>query len=505
MKRNQSTGSRMVQSKLNFEPVPKKNNSMNKSIERKTKNIGMKNTGNSCYFNAIIQTLLHIPSFFSDFTNKRLNAANLGSGSFCQALLDTVNKSVSVMDPSNAQTALAKHCKQFANKKQQDAHELFGTCLNIIEKEFLPYLRGLKSLDDEISLPDKPLLLCPTKRNFSFIMKKEFVCSNCNDSSKLQEIFRDLSLEIKYGATITKKSVTDLFNNYFICEQLERNCEKCPCKKAIVSKKMYTLPRILVIHLKRFKHGSTVQKITEKITIDKIIQIDSKYLDPEFQEPIYFHKDKELSEYLKTRSISLDATIDDDDDEDLKKAMSDSLSDLPEDEQIQLAIQMSKKDYEDKRLPFPLNRTTMQLSTSDKVEDYGSDTEEIAEDDEIKLEYEKLELPSNTTKPAVTEESVLPLQEEIELLDNPPIDIDADKNHKTATYHLQAIVRHKGESVHSGHYITNILDERNEWYCFNDSIVSKIEREQSAISGETEKEAYILFYVHSSFFQKLVN
>lgn len=39
-------------------------------------------------------------------------------------------------------------------------------------------------------------MLCPTKRNFSFILSKEIVCNACKRASEVREVFRDLSLDI---------------------------------------------------------------------------------------------------------------------------------------------------------------------------------------------------------------------------------------------------------------------------------------------------------------------
>jgi uncharacterized UBP type Zn finger protein len=273
----------------------------------------MKNTGNSCYFNSVIQTLINLPSFYSDLTNKRLIAAELTENSFVKCLTDiAINLQGNTINPASAQRAISRHCKQFANKKQQDAHELFGSCLNIIEKELLPFLKGLRGNIEDCALSDKPLLFCPTKRNFSFIMQKEFICTNCSVKSQLKEIFRDISLELGGNPhhyynlrNREKRLVSGLLANYFIQEKLERLCENCQCPTASVEKKIFTLPRVLVIHIKRFQHTKTgffVHKLHDKITIDSKIDIKSYGRDAQY--PIQFNKETELSESLKKKKPS---------------------------------------------------------------------------------------------------------------------------------------------------------------------------------------------------------
>lgn len=147
-----------------------------------------------------------------------------------------------------------------------------------------------------------------------------------------------------------------------------------------------------------------------------------------------------------------------------------------------------------------MTKTTMELNESENPSDYNSDTDSMNDDDPILKEFEQLNIPRYGI-PTTSDAPVIPPDEEIKLLDRSEIATYHYPN--PYTYHLQAIVKHKGESASSGHYVTNILDENNQWNCYDDTSVYKLTEEQ-AIRELTEKEAYILFYVHSSIFQKLV-
>jgi len=146
----------------------------------------------------------------------------------------------------------------------------------------------------------------------------------------------------------------------------------------------------------------------------------------------------------------------------------------------------------------------MDLNESENSEDYGYDTESIDDDDPILKEFDHLNLPIYGQPTIVDDEPVLPPEEEIKLLDQSELIISPQtKTSFSYNYHLQAIVKHKGESASYGHYVTNILDQTYQWYCYDDSSVHKISLNQ-AIKDISEKEAYILFYVHSSIFQNLL-
>jgi len=301
-------------------------------------------------------------------------------------------------------------------------------------------------------------------------------------------------------------SVYDLFEYYIVPEILERLCEKCQCKTAISEKKLHSLPRILVIHLKRFQQssdGSFIKKLQDKISINsKLVLPQQSVVQKGLLEPVYFRKDTELSEELR-KPIPTDNIIEEEDD-DIKRAMAESvLTGLSEEQQLQMALANSEKEYYNTLTRFDMTKKTMELSESKDPKDYGSDTESIDEDDPIKKEFEQLNLPIYGDKSRPPDEPALPHTDEIQLLNRPLYNITDEMSPDLLEYHLQGIVRHKGESVGSGHYVANILDEKDQWNCFDDSVVSQISDDQ-AIKGITEQEAYILFYVHSSLFQKLV-
>ena len=57
------------------------------------------------------------------------------------------------------------------------------------------------------------------------------------------------------------------------------------------------------------------------------------------------------------------------------------------------------------------------------------------------------------------------------------------------TYKLVGIIRHYGNSSHSGHYVAFVLSSNGQWYEMNDSQVTAISAKRVL-----EQEAYVLFY-----------
>ena len=64
---------------------------------------------------------------------------------------------------------------------------------------------------------------------------------------------------------------------------------------------------------------------------------------------------------------------------------------------------------------------------------------------------------------------------------------------KKYTYQLISVINHSSSSISSGHYTTNCLIN-NQWYCFDDSHVTKL-----SVNNVITSEAYLLIYIRSDY------
>ena len=96
---------------------------------------GMKNTGNSCFFNAVVQGLSNIDLLFKE---KNINESRIITKEMyelCQTLISGENKTVT---PYKLQGSIKQAFPRFDNREQQDAHELLMVIVNsMIEEEKL--------------------------------------------------------------------------------------------------------------------------------------------------------------------------------------------------------------------------------------------------------------------------------------------------------------------------------------------------------------------------------
>lgn len=448
---------------------------------------GIKNTGNSCYFNAILQALTGLPTFICDLKDKRVRDAGLEEDSCFMTLIQITNQSAErsqiPIDPKKAQNAVSKRHKQFASRTQQDAHELLGTFLQILESEISPYLKrkkeSLKLQSKLLDLPlaERPGLFCPTKRNFSFVIKKTFICSGCKDSHEVLEIFRDLSLEIfdyedllgwetsDLSAEVKQwiqsvanpLTVQDMLRFYFLPEPIERLC-KCGCEQTIIKKKIVSLPRIFIFHVKRFVHFNLVmKKINSKVGISTEIKLDEKFASPahgmiKFDTGLLKNKAVQSSSEGEASIDDGDVTKSSDDEEAMVKESPVS--------------QASLKSFEEVKG----NVTSLD---NKKYYNCSTDTE------------------SSDNSESSSEHYLNTVQEEIEELGFAKGTKETREPYND-TYRLKCIVHHLGSKVTSGHYTAEIFDYwKKQWYLYNDSKVSK-----SVPEMRKSTTAYILFYVN---------
>eukprot|EP01043_Picozoa_sp_COSAG02_P013409 COSAG02_NODE_536_length_20657_cov_91.744041_12_plen_850_part_00 len=219
---------------------------------------GLTNLGNTCYMSAILQALLRLPSFVHDLRTctgrLRADGADTRRGASLYAeLLDVVkglHGEQSVFNPKRLKDCISRRSPQYAGNAQQDAHEFLTDILDFMQAE----LRQSRAKH----VPQGPAVagvppICPTALNFRCVIEHRHVCCECDRESKRRELHHDLSLDLPRTSDCSSAvPIQQLFDGYFAAETIEKTCESCGAKTAVVHKALVTLPRVLVLHLKRF-------------------------------------------------------------------------------------------------------------------------------------------------------------------------------------------------------------------------------------------------------------
>ncbi|XP_078326468.1 ubiquitin carboxyl-terminal hydrolase 37-like isoform X4 [Crassostrea virginica] len=247
---------------------------------------GFSNLGNTCYMNAILQALFHLEPFTRDLVhiNRRISRS-LPQQSLYQSLVRLHGSRKRIVSDitkrdllRSVKQAISSSAKRFSGYQQHDAHEFLSQVLDQLKEEVAKVMKSTPSPNrSPREVTEAVDLINPTLQNFEFEVTHTISCSNCQEEVTKAEQFYDLSLEMprKRAGSMpcTLQHALDLFLKK---ELIEYRCEKCGCCKAEVSHKFTRLPRVLILHLKRYNYnsGSSVQsKMLQNIVIPKFLSL----------------------------------------------------------------------------------------------------------------------------------------------------------------------------------------------------------------------------------------
>ena len=222
---------------------------------------GLKNVGNTCYLNAIIQSLVHTDSLITKLM-KMGRQKNLNEGFSSElALLAMVLKSGEYrrLTPVNFRAQLIKVNNIFNGYQQHDAHEALTCILSNMESE-LQATENWKEL-----MKDTFRTEITTKRR----------CTQCNDQSQSVEPLPVLQIQIPKEKTC----IQECLKEYMEPETLkDKRCLKCnKSMESEVTTKFTKIPDVLVIQLKRFsKEGRWLTKNRTHIQPSLTIKIEKE-------------------------------------------------------------------------------------------------------------------------------------------------------------------------------------------------------------------------------------
>ncbi|XP_061348658.1 ubiquitin carboxyl-terminal hydrolase 25 [Gastrolobium bilobum] len=243
--------------------------------------LGLRNLGNSCYLNSVLQCLTYTPplaNFCLRFQHSSLCDSSASSCPFC-ILEKQIARSLRVDlphdAPSKIQSCLRIFAEHFRCGRQEDAHEFLRYVIDACHNTCLR-LKKLRRKDTAIGTSASGAAGGSTvvKEIFGGALQSQVKCLCCGyESNKVDEIM-DISLDVFHS-----NSLRDSMQKFFQPEVLDGNNKyKCDnCKKLVPAKKQMSIlqaPNVLVIQLKRFE-GILGVKIDKAVAFEEVLVLSS--------------------------------------------------------------------------------------------------------------------------------------------------------------------------------------------------------------------------------------
>jgi len=264
---------------------------------------GFANLGNTCYMNAILQCLLGIPVFAHDLETPLLlqNVPKSSLYSCLHALEKAKRKNESQEKQQwmlkNVKRAISNKAARFSGELQHDAHEFLGQCLDQLKDDIMKPLDDGNDATGVTCINERKTIeaACPVARNFECQITHNIKCTECGNKVTKEEVFYDFSLDIPERDENTDpddKNIQELLQEYFKEETIQYKCEDCEHESALFSHHISRLPRVIILHLKRYELNSSCSKYVKKLdSVDVPLEIDLGVLCTEkTTKPLHFDK-----------------------------------------------------------------------------------------------------------------------------------------------------------------------------------------------------------------------
>lgn len=241
---------------------------------------GLRNLGNTCYLNAVMQALCAMREFVQDLRDMPRIIPPCAQGELFRCTLDILGQmsaagsSTGPLSPAKLRERIGRASPMFAGNEQQDAHEFFLEYVNQLHDELLA-ARIAHFPPDEVS--NGFVAMPATQAHFDAQVVKKLVCQHCQHQREVHERFRDFSLDFAQPNTLRR-----MLSAYFDEEVLQVACEKCGEQEARMEKRVASSPEVLVLHLKRFVPNMETQRYDK---LNQAVEFPAEFTLSEYIKP----------------------------------------------------------------------------------------------------------------------------------------------------------------------------------------------------------------------------
>ncbi|XP_063743562.1 ubiquitin carboxyl-terminal hydrolase 37 isoform X2 [Eleginops maclovinus] len=268
---------------------------------------GFSNLGNTCYMNAILQSLFSLPSFSNDMLRQSIPWKKVPINALLRRFAHLMaKKDVGCPETKKdllrkVKSAISSTAERFSGNMQNDAHEFLSQCLDQLKDDVekmnknwsneaaasSPSLVACESRQEGTSPAAKAepgeetdtsrIYTCPVAVNMEFEVQHTITCKGCGEVVTKREQFNDLSIDLpRRKKKLPLRSIQDSLDLFFRMEEIEYSCEKCNGKSATVTHKFSKLPRVLILHLKRYSFNAQLSlnsKLGQQVVIPRYLTL----------------------------------------------------------------------------------------------------------------------------------------------------------------------------------------------------------------------------------------
>ncbi|XP_030580052.1 ubiquitin carboxyl-terminal hydrolase 37-like [Archocentrus centrarchus] len=236
---------------------------------QRTSYFGFPNIGNSCYMNSCLQTLLSLQDFMSSISCQENLWGSVPRAELLRRFTDirdcrqSGDYSVKLGRLCAFKNTFAMYAPDYRDSGEKDAHEF----LTLLLDQF-------QTMSSELQMTATLLgqsYTCPVEDHFVFHMENVRTCKRCGAETSHQEKFTSLSLDLVGGG-----SILDMLEASLQEKELAFKCG-CGGSTSGLKSSFDTLPKILILHLKRFCITPTyrLRKLSDPIGLQRDLMVTS--------------------------------------------------------------------------------------------------------------------------------------------------------------------------------------------------------------------------------------
>ncbi|XP_028715482.1 ubiquitin carboxyl-terminal hydrolase 29-like [Peromyscus leucopus] len=447
--------------------------------------------------NSILQSVFGIPTFAKDLLTQGIPWEKVSYDDLIKPLSQLlVLKDIRDIEVKgelliNVKKSISTVADTFLGDEQNDAHE-FLKCH-----------------------PQK--FVCPVSANFEIELQSSIVCEACGEATLNTEVSNYLSVDLHQGTREQPLSIQKSLDLFFTPEKIERNCAKCKNKNSVLKYTLKRLPRVLIVHLKRYHltANGLLVKSQQPVEISKYLNVSSHF-NENIKEPLSLtsktsYEDCDvpnvpeemmpeiLGQPIPSRSvknyekINVYGTAD----RHTTTEMFNYFYDLKEQMILEGSQEMAEQLLQNPGTRF--HKEFLPQGSPESVRDFAEDTEKDMHTsldlrDDIDDEYSLGAWWNPESSNFLGSNYLLDVIDEAESM----VFGDDPQN-----YRLVSVVSHFGSSQDSGHYVSDVYDfQKQAWLLYSD--VQVFEIPEALIQENRLHTGYIFFYMRNELFEWLL-